>query len=89
MINTHKLELPLSRTNFHSPKGFRPIEVRQYLSCVRNNIPPLQLNFIGKLILVVQSANRIKRGKDTGIIYSRFKLFSLVGWLVVLGVTAL
>ena len=25
------LELPLSRTNFHSPKGVRAIEVRMYL----------------------------------------------------------
>ena len=28
MINTHKLELPLSRTYFHSPEGVRAIEVR-------------------------------------------------------------
>ena len=26
MINTHKLELPLSRTNFHGPKDVRAIE---------------------------------------------------------------
>ena len=31
MINTRKLELPLSRTYFHSSKGVRAIEVRLYL----------------------------------------------------------
>ena len=31
MMNTHELELPLSRTNFHGPKGVRAIEIRQYL----------------------------------------------------------
>ena len=30
MINTHKLELPLARTNFHDPKGVRAIEVLLY-----------------------------------------------------------
>ena len=30
-INPHWLELPLSRTNFHGPKGVRAIEVRLYL----------------------------------------------------------
>ena len=30
MINPHWLELPLSRTNFHGPKGVRAIEVRLY-----------------------------------------------------------
>ena len=29
-LNTHWLERPLSRTNFHGPKGVRAIEVRQY-----------------------------------------------------------
>ena len=31
MINPHWLRLPLSRTNFHGPKGVRAIEVRLYL----------------------------------------------------------
>ena len=31
MINTHKLELTLFRTNFHGPKGGRAIEIRLYL----------------------------------------------------------
>ena len=31
MMNTHKLELPLFRTNFHGPKGVRAIEIRLYL----------------------------------------------------------
>ena len=31
MINPHWLELPLSRTNFHGPKGVRAIEVLLYL----------------------------------------------------------
>ena len=30
MINPRWLELPLSRTNFHGPKGVRAIEVRLY-----------------------------------------------------------
>ena len=30
MINTHYLELPLSRKYFHSPKCVRTIEVRLY-----------------------------------------------------------
>ena len=30
-INPHWLELPLSRNNFHGPKGVRAIEVRLYL----------------------------------------------------------
>ena len=30
VINLHWLELPLSRTNFHGPKGVRAIEVRLY-----------------------------------------------------------
>ena len=30
MINTHTLELPMSGTNFHGPKGVRAIEVRLY-----------------------------------------------------------
>ena len=30
MINTHKLELPLSRTYFHGSKGVRAIEIRLY-----------------------------------------------------------
>ena len=28
MINLHWLELPMARTFFHGPKGFRAIEVR-------------------------------------------------------------
>ena len=31
MINTHWLELLLSQTNFHGPKGVRAIEVRMYI----------------------------------------------------------
>ena len=31
IINPHCFELPLSRTNFHGPKGVRAIEVRLYL----------------------------------------------------------
>ena len=31
MINTHLLELPVSRTYFHGPEGFRAIEVLLYL----------------------------------------------------------
>ena len=30
IINPHWLELPMSRTNFHSPKGVRAIKVRLY-----------------------------------------------------------
>ena len=30
IINPHWLELPLSRTNSHSPEGVRDIEVRLY-----------------------------------------------------------
>ena len=30
MINLHWLELPISRTIFHGPKGVRGIEVRLY-----------------------------------------------------------
>ena len=32
MINTHNLELPLSRTYFHDSKGVRAIEVLLYLA---------------------------------------------------------
>ena len=32
MISTHWLELPLSRTYFHGPKGVRAIEVRLYVA---------------------------------------------------------
>ena len=39
MINPHWLELPLSRTNSHGPKGVRAIEVRLYYKM-----------FIGQLI---------------------------------------
>ena len=35
MINTHKLELPLSRTYFHGSKGVRAIEVLQYLKSLK------------------------------------------------------
>ena len=31
MINPQWVELPMSRTNFHGPKDFRAIEVRQYM----------------------------------------------------------
>ena len=31
IINPHWLQLPLSRTNFHGPKGVRAIEVRLYI----------------------------------------------------------
>ena len=31
MINLHRLELPMSRTNFHGPKDVRAIEVRLYV----------------------------------------------------------
>ena len=31
MVNTHKLELPLSRTYFHGSKGIRAIEVLLYV----------------------------------------------------------
>ena len=34
MINTHYIELPLSRTNFHGPKGVRAIEVLLYIVCI-------------------------------------------------------
>ena len=30
VTNSHLLERPLSRTNFHGPKGVRAIEVRLY-----------------------------------------------------------
>ena len=30
MVNPHWLELPISRTNFHSPKDVRAVEVRLY-----------------------------------------------------------
>ena len=30
MINPQRLELPMSRTNFHGPKDIRAIEVRLY-----------------------------------------------------------
>ena len=33
MINPHWLELPLSRTNFHGPKGVRAIEGLLYDIC--------------------------------------------------------
>ena len=33
-INPHWLKLPLSRTNFHGPKGVRAIEVRLYFGCI-------------------------------------------------------
>ena len=33
MINPRRLELPLSQTNFHGPKGVRAIEVRLYIAC--------------------------------------------------------
>ena len=32
MINTHFLELPLSQTNFHGPKGVWAIEVLLYIA---------------------------------------------------------
>ena len=35
------LELPLSRTNFHSPKGVRAIEVRLYMPFPLYNDHPL------------------------------------------------
>ena len=31
MVNTHKIELPLSRTYFQSPEAVRAIEVRLYV----------------------------------------------------------
>ena len=31
MINPKWFELPITRTNFHGPKGIRAIEVRLYL----------------------------------------------------------
>ena len=36
--NHHWLELPLSRTNFHGPKGVQAIEVRLYIDCVYDNL---------------------------------------------------
>ena len=35
IINPHWLKLPLSRTNFHGPRGVRAIEVLLYLLCLR------------------------------------------------------
>ena len=32
MINTHELELPLSRTNVHGPKGVPAIEIQLYIT---------------------------------------------------------
>ena len=40
MINPHWLELPLSRANFHGPKGVRAIEVRLYLDYFAKDVPP-------------------------------------------------
>ena len=41
MINAHYFELPLSRTYFHSLKGFRAIEVRLYnVMLFTPHIPP-------------------------------------------------
>ena len=37
MINSCWLELPLSRINFHGPKGVRAIEVRLYLTLKLQN----------------------------------------------------
>ena len=34
MINLHRLELPMTRTIFHGPKGVRAIEVRLYMDLV-------------------------------------------------------
>ena len=39
MINTHKLELPLSRTYFHGSKGVRAIEVRLYKANCHLHLP--------------------------------------------------
>ena len=38
LINPHWLELPLSRTNFHGPKGVRVIEVRLYFTIKSRDI---------------------------------------------------
>ena len=39
MINTHYLELPLSRTYFHGPEGVRAIEVLLYDDLECNSKP--------------------------------------------------
>ena len=39
MINTHELELPLSRTYFHGSKGVRGIEVLLYLHLREKKAP--------------------------------------------------
>ena len=41
MINTHLLELSLSRTNFHGSKGVRAIEVLLYYINLDTNMPEL------------------------------------------------
>ena len=55
MIHTHKLELPLSRTNFHGPRGVRAIEVLLYSLISKNTVRALiscfSLHFTFQLLL--------------------------------------
>ena len=53
MINTHKLELPLSQTYFHGSKGVRAIEVLLYYVVYAKSIylkNPLLLSFVETIL---------------------------------------
>ena len=55
LINPQWLELPLSRANFHSPKGARAIEVRLYRSS-RHGSPSGKMS---KQIIMKSAANHV------------------------------
>ena len=54
MINTHRLEQPLSRTYFHVSKGVRAIEVLLY---IRDSMAVLQIMPVDKHASFLQLAN--------------------------------
>ena len=59
MINTHKLELLLSRTYFHGSKGVRAIEVLLYIVCNVEAYPNTKKWKIGKEDVECFSVNLI------------------------------
>ena len=57
LINPHWLELPLSRTNFHGPKGVRAIEVLLYYSKVCCEIRKIKIIVI---IIMIEKLRVLK-----------------------------
>ena len=71
MINPRWLELPLSRTNFHGPKGVRAIEVRLYIQIIHFSVRLKSISSFVKIKADIQDIS-------SGAILLAFSIFVFI-----------